>query len=288
MQRLQTVFTQGLQRALRLRLLLPLYLTGLLLGVVQTWPLLYAAADGMLNNPVMEDLAGGGSDALLNLILDGSYDVAVVVAVTGWLLTTLLLTLVFSLAYNFFSGGILSVWTDVRSFWAGCRRNLLSFTGLGLILVLLAALTLVGVALLGGLVGGTASLIIALLLLQVINLVGEYARAIGVVHDRRNPLVMFGMAVYFCRRHVGGVLALALLGLLLHGGLLLLYRGVLSGVDNLVVTIIGQQLFVLAWLWIKLLRLGWATSYAQSFISQADAERQTPPPVALAEEPPMV
>jgi hypothetical protein len=287
MQRLQTVFTQGLQRALRLRLLLPLYLTGLLLGLVQTWPLLYAAADGMLNNPVMEDLAGGGSDALLNLMLDGSYDVAM--AVTGWLFTTLLLTLVFSLAYNFFSGGILSVWTDMRSFWAGCRRNLLSFTGLGLILVLLAALTLVGVALLGGLLGGTASLIIALLLLQVINLVGEYARAIGVVHDRRNPLVMFGMAVRFCLRHVGGVLAPALLGLLLHGGLLLLYRGVLSGVDNLVVTIIGQQLLVLAWLWIKLLRLGWATSYAQSFVSQADAERQTPPPpVALAEESPVV
>jgi hypothetical protein len=286
MQQLQTVFMQGLQRALWLRLLLPLYLTGLLLGLVQTWPLLYAATDGMLNNPVLEDLASGGSDVLLNLMLDGSYDVAV--AVTGWLFTTLLLTLVFSLAYNFFSGGILSVWTDMRSFWAGCQRNLLPFTGLGLILVFLAALTLVVVALLGGLLGGTASLIIALLLLQVINLVGEYARAIGVMYNRRNPFVMFGMAVRFCVHNAGGVLALALLGLLLHSGLLLFYRGVLSGVDNLVITIIGQQLLVLAWLWIKLLRLAWAAGYVQSFVSQADAERQTPPPVALAEESPVV
>jgi hypothetical protein len=59
-------------------------------------------------------------------------------------------------------------------------------------------------------------------------------------------------------------------------------------VDNLVVTIIGQQLLVLAWLWIKLLRLAWAAGYVQSFVSQADAERQTPPPVALAEESPVV
>lgn len=258
---LRIVFVEGLRYALRLRLLLPLYLSGLLLGLVQTWPLLYAAADGALNNPLLGELARGGSDALVNLMLARPQEVGV--ALTGWLVITLLFTLLFSIVYNFFSGGILSSWAGTRPFWAGCWHTFLSFCGLGGVLVLLAVVSLLIGALLWGAVGGTVVLVLVLLLLQVINLLGEYARALAVVHNRRNPFVLFGMAVGFCVRHTGGVLLLAVLGLLFHGVVLLVARLLLNVGGGAVIGIVVQQLVVLIWLWVKLLRLAWAVSYAR-------------------------
>jgi hypothetical protein len=56
------------------------------------------------------------------------------------------------------------------------------------------------------------------------------------------------------------VLALALLGLLLHGAVAALYIG-LGNVPLGAGALVVQQLVVLLWLWVKLLRLTWALSY---------------------------
>ena len=47
-----------------------------------------------------------------------------------WTLVTFVFTLLFGVAYNFFSGGIVSAYLgdSARSFWAACRRTFWSFT----------------------------------------------------------------------------------------------------------------------------------------------------------------
>jgi hypothetical protein len=249
------VLIGGLRQALRLRLLWPLYLCGLLFGLIQTWPLLLATANGALYNPFLEQLARGGGDALADL---ASADASAFGLSAGlWALAALALVPLFGLAYNFFCGGILSVWAGAQPFWDGCRATFWAFTGLGVLLVLLAALALVVVALLGGVLGTGGMLIVAVALLQLINLAGEYARAIAVVQGRRNSFVLLGRAVAFCARHPATLL-LGLLGLLLHAAVLLLARAALDALGGAVAAFAVQQLAVLAWLWIKLLRLAWA------------------------------
>ncbi len=245
----------GLRQALRLRLLLPLHVCSLLLGLAQTWPLGMATAGGVLHNPFLGDLASGGGDALANLMLGSP---AAPAAAGLWVLALLPLTALFGLAYNFFSGGILGVWAETRPFWAGCRRTFWAFTGLGLLLILLAALVLVVAVLLGRFVGAVTGLVGGFVLLQIVNLLGEYARALAVARDRRNPFVLLGLAIAFCARRAGGVLLLGLLGLVLHllvAGLYGVGAGLLGASPLLVV---WQQLVLLAALAVKLLRLAWA------------------------------
>ena len=91
---------------------------------------------------------------------------------------------------------------------------------------------------------------------------GLSPRATAVAQGRRNPFVLLGRAAGFCVRHPGA-LALGLLGLLLHAALLLLVRTALGAIGGTVAAIVPQQLAVLAWLWIKLLRLAWALSYVR-------------------------
>lgn len=247
----------GIRRAGRLWLILPLYLVGLTLGLVQAWPLLAGGSSG-LRNPFLSQLISGGSDALTDLFLGSPAAPAQTLA---WAGSALLLTQIFGLAYTFFSGGMLSAAAETRSFWAGCWRFFWSFLGLGALLALLGGLA----ALLAGL-GGSAlgylnvGLLISFVLLQLLNLVGEYARAIAVARDRRNPFALLGAALSFCLRHTAGVLALGLLGLLLHAGVIALYLG-LASFSQGIAALLGQQLIVLLWLWVKLLRLTWALSY---------------------------
>jgi len=248
----------GLRQARQLWLILPLYVVGLVLGLVQTWPLLAAGNRGDLHNPFLGELAAGGTDVVVDLLIGSP---AARTQALAWVGVALLLVLLFGLAYTYCSGGMLSVAAGIFPFWAGCRRFFWSFLGLGALLVALAVLVIV-LASLGGLwLGGAGlGLIVALLLIQALNIVGEYARAIAVARNRRNPFVLFGAALAFCLRHPGGVLALALLGLLLHAGVAALALG-LANLPLAAIALVAQQLVVLLWLWVKLLRLSWALSY---------------------------
>jgi hypothetical protein len=265
MNHFRTALGDGLRRAQKLWLILPLYLVGLALGLVQAWPLLIAGGPNGLRNPFLDELVVGGSDALIDLFLGSA---AAPTQALAWAGSALLLAQLFGLAYTFCSGGMLSVAAGELSFWAGCWRFFWSFLGLGAMLVLLAALLLLMAGLAGATLGGAnLGLVAGLLLLQLLNLVGEYARAIAVVRRRRNPFVLLGAALSFCLHHLAGVLALALLGLLLHAAVVVLYlelAGLPLGVGALVV----QQLIVVLWLWVKLLRLTWALSY----VSAVDGE----------------
>src|SRR5215470_15475217 len=184
------VLIGGLRQATRLRLLWPLYLCGLVLGLLQTWPLLVGVARGALFNPFLDYLARGGGDALADLGIASTSAFGTIAGL--WAFAALALTVLFGLAYNFFSGGILSVWAGTRPFWAGCRHMFWAFAGLGVLLVSLAALALGVAALMGGVLGISGALIVAAVLLQLINLAGEYARAVAVAHERCNPFVLLG------------------------------------------------------------------------------------------------
>ena len=95
------------------------------------------------------------------------------------------------------------------------------------------------------------------------NALGEFARALGVARDRRNPFALLGMAVRFAGRHLGGVLALALLGLALHVGLTWLYAAAARAIGASPALVVWQQVMVAGWLWVKLLRLAWAIGYVR-------------------------
>ncbi len=263
---LARVFLNGLRCSSRLRLLVPLYLSGLALGLVQTWPLLGGGIG--LSNPFLGRLATGCTDTLLDLLIGSP---AAPGAAAAWSGALLLLAAVYGLLYNFFSGGILSVWAGTRPFWPGCRRTFWTFTALGTLLLALAFLLALSLALLGGFAGLRTGILALLVLLQVLNVLGEYARAIAVVQDRHNPFALLARSAQFCIRNAGGVLALALLGMLLHAALAASYLAVagLLGASPLVV--LWQQLAALLWVWIKLLRLGWAVSYVRT----VDDKRRT-------------
>src|SRR5262245_22621712 len=258
MQRFQTVLLSGWLATLsNWRVILPLYLTSLLLGLVQTWPLL-ASGSRALYQPFLGELAAGGGDAYVSLFLSSPTRAGQVVG--AWLGGAVLLALFFGLAYNFFAGGAVSVYAGTRPFWEGCRYTFGAFVGLGVLLLVLLALAIVVAALCGLALGMGGAAILALLLFELVNLFGEYARAMA-VHGRRNPLVLLGLALGFCARNLGGVLALALIGLLLSGALLWLYTAVARLLGGSVLLVVWQQFAVIGLLWIKLLRLAWAVSY---------------------------
>src|SRR5688572_24803917 len=106
MNRFREALSGGLRQARRVWLILPLYMVGLILGLMQTWPLVVAGSRDGLRNPFLADLAAGGSDAVLDLFI-GSATAGTQALV--WAMASLLLTLLFGLAYTYFSGGMLSV-----------------------------------------------------------------------------------------------------------------------------------------------------------------------------------
>lgn len=256
-------FVTGLRRTLEWRLLLPLYLVGLLAGLVQTWPLFVLGQNELLTNPLLAHLAAGGSNTLVNLAVGSEAGPEIAAAVSSWLVVSLLLTVLFSLAYNFFAGGILSVWRGKRTFWQGCWRFVLTFIGMGMLLVILGALTTVIVTL-PGMVPGEVRLVAAFVLIQLINLLGEYGRAVAVTYNRHNSFMLIWLAARFCWDNAGGVVTLALLGLLFHGMVAVISTLLAGGIGGTFVAIVVQQVVVVAWLWLKLLRLGWALSYVEA------------------------
>lgn len=254
---------EGLERSRRIWLLLPLYLFGLILGLVQTWPLGMAALNDGLRNPFLDRLVTGGADALGDLFISNT---SVAAPAGAWVALTLPLLWLFSLAYNFFSGGMLSAAVGTRPFWAGCRRTFWSFCALGIMLILLAAIIAGGVSALGVTFGFDATVIaiIVFVLLQLLNLVGEYARAVAVARDRRNPFVIFGAAIAFCARRFVGVLMLAVFGLLLNVVLVAIYVLINPIIGNSPLAIVLQQFCVMGWLWVKFVRLLWALAYVRA------------------------
>lgn len=268
---LPEVFSRGvLATARHWRVLLPLYLVGLLLGLAQTWPLL--AAPGAFYSPLLGALARGDA-SIVDLFLASPSAAG---ATTGlWAVAALLLGALFSLAYNFFSGGIVAAYlgdsssgevgatANIPRFWPACWRWLLSFVGLGLLLVILALIALGLASALGLLLGVGGATVASALLLALINTLGEYARALAVWRGRRSPFALLGLALGFARRNFLGVLGLALLGVLLHAGVAALYLALARGLSGSPALILAQQVAVLAWLLVKLLRLAWAASYVR-------------------------
>jgi len=94
-------------------------------------------------------------------------------------------------------------------------------------------------------------------------MLGEYARALALARDRRNPFVLLAQAIRFCARHAAGTLALALIGALLQVALVVLYRSLAGAAQGSPLLVAWQQLVVLAWLWVKLLRLAWAAAFVR-------------------------
>ena len=254
--RWSTMFGRGSVRGLRLRPALPLYLASLVLGIVQAWPLLPLVGSIGLRNPFINDLAQGGGDTYANLFLA----MPTSAAVTGlWAFALLVAAFLYAMAYNFFAGGIIAGWrsTNVQG-WAACRRYFWTFTGLQMMLVTLTLLVgVITLAVVG--LQSTVTVIVLLFIVQLINSVGELARAYAVVHDRRNPFEVWGAAVRFSIGHLPGTLALTFAGFLLHGALVLCAVLLHSMVPTLLLSIVWQQALLIAAIVVKLLRLSWAT-----------------------------
>jgi hypothetical protein len=256
------ILTDGLSRSVNLSLWLPLYGVSLLFGLAQTWPLL--ANTDLLTHPQLDYLATGSVDAWVNLLLSSpEAQTQTSATVTIWFLISLLLLTLYNLAYNFFAGGILSVWAGTRSFWAGCRYTFWSFTGLGLLLLLLASPVVLLMVIAASFLG-SGVLVAGIGLILLVNLLGEYARSIAVARGERNPFKLLSSAFMFSLRHIGGVMSLGVLGTTLHFGMAFLYLAWGPLVSGMVALTLMQQVIVLLWLWAKLLRLAWALSYMQT------------------------
>ena len=255
----RNALTSGFRQSLNWRLVLPLYLTGLLFGLVQTWPVwIYGEVAA---SPQLARIAGGEIDALANLLMGSEQaQITATMATTAWMGISLMMVLLYGLAYNFLSGGILTVWAGKEGFWVGCRRFFWAFVGLGIILALLLGLVTPVIALLVPMLG-MPGLVTGLVLVTLISLLGEYARAIAVARDRHNPLRLIGGAIGFGARHFPGVAALGILGMGSHLVTLQIYLALWGLVSGTLALVIVQQAVILLWLWIKLLRLAWAFSY---------------------------
>ena len=245
--------------ASRWKPILALYGSSLLLSLIQIWPLFGQDA---LHHPLLIPLADRTVDVFVDLVSTTS-DVAMP-AVAAWSGVAVLLAFVFGMFYNLLSGGIMSAWAGNRPFWQGCRYLFWSLMWLGgmlwvLLLIALAIGSWVGVTF-----GITAGTIIALTLAQLVNLLGEYARAAAVIYQRRNPFALVANAFRVIVRHLPGALSLGLIGLALHVGIALFYGSVARKSMGFPLTIVLEQGVVLAWLWVKVLRLGWAFGITQA------------------------
>jgi hypothetical protein len=255
---MRAAFLLGLRRVARWPLLLPLYLVGLLLGLLQTWPLW---AGGMPpTRPFLAELASGGLDGLVNLALADPAGFGQRAA--AWLGLTLVAWVLYGAAYTWLSGGVLSAYAGARPFWAGCWRYLAPYMGLGIILAVLAGLAIAAGVVVGALARPAAGLLAALVLLQLVNLWGEYARAAAVAYDRRNPLALLGLSACFVVRRPGA-LALGALGLLLSGLIVALAGDSAARAGGTLLQALVLQASALALVAVKQLRLAWALSYIQ-------------------------
>jgi hypothetical protein len=143
----------------------------------------------------------------------------------------------------------------------------------GLLLGLLTPLFLIVLA-----VSRTAGLVLVALLISLVNLLGEYTRAVVVLHEERNAFKSLWLAFQFGTRHLLGVMMLSLAGLVLQGLVLQLYLSLPDTARGTLLGVILQQLVILLLLWLKQLRLSWALSYVQTGQTQAEPASTTPYP----------
>lgn len=256
----------GLRNSKYVKFVLPLYLASLLIGLIQIWPLAWLLDRELSKSPFLDNLILSDLSGFANFALGSDNPALMGTVFSIWALISICLPLVFGVIYNFLSGGMLSASNGMHSFWAGCWRYFWSFNALGVMLVL-AALIIIGLATSLTMMLPTFSaliLVVALVLLQLLNLVGEYARAIAVIRQRLNPFVLFGAALAFCARHLPGVLVFGAFGLLLNIALAAFYWYSSQALSQGILLIILQQLCLFAWIWIKFLRLLWALFYVQN------------------------
>lgn len=271
----RTVFLGGLRSALHLRVLLPLYVSNLLIGLIQTWPLVDGVTGGGLYSTFLSNLVTGGTDAFVQLIL-GNARAPIFTVIWGVLL--LLLTALFWLLYCFFTGGVLSTWLNDGlgegypsapsrglSYLNACRRYFWSFVGLGTLLLIILGFCLTVVGILSRLVGSIPGTILAFLALALINMVGEYGRAIAVARDIRNPIRLLGGAVRFCIGHLPGVVLLTICGLALRFAVIAAGVVVARQFGASPAVVVWQQIVLIVSLWGKFLLLAWALQYVAIF-----------------------
>ncbi len=272
---MRDVLAAAWRDARRVRLWLPLYLLSLALGFAQTWPLIDNRA---LHNPYLSDLAAGGSEAWTAAAVSNPAGATVMSGL--YVLTTLALTMLFGGAYNFVSGALLTQWAGAGRYRSGGVRYFLTFGALGVMLLILAALALAistGLLVAGG---GMAAVIVAWALVQLVNVLGEYARVLAIARSRRNPFAVLGMGAAFIVRHVPGAALFAVFGVLVQGTLWAAFAAV-TGVAATwppAVTFVIQQAFICALLWSKVFRL----ALAWHFVRVAASPRSSPAAVSPA------
>lgn len=256
----------GLRNSRNIKLIFPLFLIGLLIGLFQTWPLAWLLDQKLSKSPFLDSLMLSDTSSLINFVLGAPDPMLMGSVISIWLLISICLPLVFGLSYNFFSGGMLSASNGMHSFWSGCWRFFGSFNLLGALLIVIALIVMgVTIALTNLFSSLTLPILICgLVLLQLLNLLGEYARAIAVVRQRRNAFMLFGAALVFCARHLPGALAFGSFGLLLNLALAAFYWYGSQAISQPIVLIIFQQICLFAWVWIKFLRLLWALFYVHN------------------------
>jgi len=242
------------------RLWLPLYGLSLLLAVVQTWPLFDNRA---LHNPYLGELASGGSEAWLMAALSNPQGASITAFL--YLAAMIAVTALFAGAYNFVSGGVLSVWAGAPSLARGGARYFLSFVVLGLLLILLGTLGLAGSGMLLAAGFGGAG-IAAFVWMQSVNVIGEYARALAIDRRRRNPFAISAQSIGFVARRFVPVALLAVLGVMAQAALLAALAFINPAVTALSpwLALVVQQIIVFGLLWIKMLRLALAAQMVRA------------------------
>lgn len=250
----------GARRAVSFRSILPLYVCSLLLGLVQSWPILALAGSTGLNNPFLLELSQGGTQPYSDLFLGmaGSGTVAGL-----WAFALLPAGGIFALVYNFVSGGIIGGWlASERGFWASSRRFFWSFLGLQSMLAMVALLVIVATS--STLLSSpTIVIVVGITLLQLLNSLGEYARAYAVTTNRRNPFAALGAALGFAVRHLPRFLLLTIAGVALHAALIGLAWLLATTLPTTPLAFVWQQVGLAAAVAVKVVRLSWATAFAQ-------------------------
>ena len=263
MQTLGNTITRGLRSALHFPTLLPLWISTLILGLLQSWPL-WLAGEQLLQRPFLGEVASGGPDMLVDLLLKND---ALSTQAPIWLGLQIPVFIIQHIIYAICAGGMLSVYLAKNEFGRGSMRFALPFIGFDMLLTIAIAIV-IGLGVAGiALARSNSWFIPSIIIIVVLGIIGEYARAIAVVHERRNPFVIFGQALSFCARHLPGVALLALLSTIA----LLIVLGISSMLPSIPgapwIAVIVQQIVILALIWSKALRLACAGHYVQAVVS---------------------
>jgi hypothetical protein len=261
---ISAILRAGIRSASQWKLLLPFYLAITLVSLMQSWPVFGNAAP---SNPLIESLAANSSDAFADLLASTP---AVAPSIGIWSMLTIVVGWLVGILYAYFAGGIISVWAGSRTLWQGSRHFIASFLVLGLLLTILNMLALLIGSLAAWRFGAWVGAGVALVLIQLVNVLGEYARAAAITHQRRNPFVLVWHAGRTIVRRAPVAFSLSLVGLALHGAIIMLYTSLATKLGGSPLSIVLEQAVVVLWLWVKILRLGWAWHTTQSAVLGAN------------------